>query len=93
LAVTPTQILSSSGASSLKVHNTTEPDFPIAQSVEDAHKIGCHHVVTSRSGTKAVSVGFGGEIKAWLFQDGIWVEDRETTSTSIATFNPSSKPI
>ncbi|KAL2011823.1 hypothetical protein VTN00DRAFT_4541 [Thermoascus crustaceus] len=75
LAVTNTQILSASGASSLKVHSTTEPDFPLAQTVDGAHKVGCHHVVTSGNGVRAASVGFGGETKIWSFKDGGWVED------------------
>lgn len=79
LAVTPTQILSASGASSLKVHSTTEPDFPVAQSIQGAHKIGCHHVVTSGNGVKAASVGFGGEVKIWAYRDAMWVEDGAVT--------------
>lgn len=75
LAVTPTQILSASGAASLKVHSTTEPDFPAAQTVEGAHKIGCHHVVTSGTGVRAASVGFGGEVKIWAYRDSVWTED------------------
>ncbi|KGQ02136.1 ribosomal protein L32 [Paracoccidioides lutzii Pb01] len=83
LAVTPSQVISCSGASSLKVHSTTptptgtgtETDFPIAQSIEAAHKIGCHHLATSADGTRFVSVGFGGEVKLWSFVDGMWVEE------------------
>ena len=75
LAVTPSQILSASGASSLKVHATTEADFPVAQSIENAHKIGCHHLVTNEDGTRAVSVGFGGDIKVWAYDNGMWTED------------------
>lgn len=61
----------------MKVHSTTEQDFPIAQSIEGAHKIGCHHVVTSKNGTKAASVGFGGEVKIWLYESGMWIEDQK----------------
>ena len=75
LAVTSTQVLSASGASSLKVHSTTEADFPIAQSIENAHKIGCHHLSASQDGTRAVSVGFGGEVKMWSYENGVWTED------------------
>ncbi|KAL1957898.1 hypothetical protein VTO42DRAFT_5463 [Malbranchea cinnamomea] len=75
LAATPSQILSASGASSLKVHSTAEADFPIAQSIEKAHKIGCHHIVTNGNGTRAVSVGFGGEVKIWAYDNGMWTED------------------
>lgn len=75
LAVTPTQILSASGSSSLRVHSTTESDFPIQQSIDNIHPLGCHHVATSAKGTKAASVGFDGEVKIWAFQEGMWVED------------------
>lgn len=75
LAVTTTQILSGSGESSLKVYSTTEDDFPIAQVLKDAHKLGCHHIVTDQAGARAVSVGFGGEVKVWKYEDGIWKDD------------------
>jgi superkiller protein 8 len=69
LAVTPTQIISASGASSIKVYDTTQPESPLVQTIEAAHKLGCHHLVTSRNGRKAASVGFGGEAKIWRFSD------------------------
>ncbi|KAJ5248675.1 hypothetical protein N7468_000126 [Penicillium chermesinum] len=75
LAVTSKQILSASGASSLKVHSTVDPDFPLVQSIDGAHELGCHHVVTDAEGTRAVSAGFAGEIKVWACHDGHWQED------------------
>ncbi|EYE92560.1 SKI complex subunit WD repeat protein SKI8 [Aspergillus ruber CBS 135680] len=72
LAVTDKQILSASGASSIQVHSTTDPDFPLAQTIEGAHKVGCHHVVTDGRGLRAVSVGFGGELQIWACRDGTW---------------------
>lgn len=75
LAVTDKQILSASGASSIQVHSTTDPDFPLAQSIEGAHKVGCHHIVTDQRGSRAVSVGFGGEIQVWTCRDGTWSKD------------------
>ncbi|DAA73660.1 TPA_exp: Uncharacterized protein A8136_4094 [Trichophyton benhamiae CBS 112371] len=76
LAVTPTQILSASGASSLKAHLANEEGFGIAQSLSAAHKIGCHHLATAKgSGCYAASVGFGGEVKLWRYEDGMWNED------------------
>ncbi|MCJ1256952.1 superkiller [Lignoscripta atroalba] len=75
LAVTPTQIISASGSSVLKVYSTTEPDFPLHQTIEQAHKLGCHHVTTSKSGSKAASAGFGGEVKIWTIEDGQWSEE------------------
>lgn len=65
LAVTPTQILSASGGSSLKLHSTYDADFPPVQTLKGAHKLGCHHAVTSKDGKRAASVGFGGEVRLW----------------------------
>ncbi len=77
MAVTATQILSGSGESSIKVHSTTDENFSIAQSL-DAHKLGCHHIVTDReTGTKAASVGFSGEVKLWKYEEGRWQDDGE----------------
>jgi superkiller protein 8 len=74
--VTPTQILSASGASSIKVHSTTSPDIPLAQTLTGAHKLGCHHIVTSRNGRKAASAGFGGEVKIWgISESGEWASE------------------
>ncbi|TQB68147.1 hypothetical protein MPDQ_003907 [Monascus purpureus] len=78
-AVTTTQVLSASGASSIKIHSTTGPDFALVQSLEEAHKIGCHHIVTDAKGSRAVSIGFGGDIKIWLYHDGNWSEDHTTS--------------
>jgi superkiller protein 8 len=77
LAVTPTQILSASGASSIKIYSTTSPDIPLAQTLTSAHKLGCHHIVTSRNGRKAASVGFGGEVKIWSIsaETSEWAEE------------------
>ncbi|KAH8793534.1 WD repeat domain-containing protein [Hyaloscypha sp. PMI_1271] len=72
-AVTRTQILSVSGASSIKVHSTTSPDIPLTQTLSGAHKLGCHHIVTSRNGRIAASAGFGGEVKIWsISESGEW---------------------
>jgi WD40 repeat protein len=75
LAVTPTQVLSASGASSIKIYSTTSPDIPLAQTLTGAHKLGCHHIVTSRNGRIAASAGFGGEVKIWgISEEGEWIE-------------------
>ena len=63
--MTPTQILSASGGSSLKLHSTYDADFPPVQTLKGAHKLGCHHAVTSKDGKRAASVGFGGEVRLW----------------------------
>ncbi|GES65116.1 WD40 repeat-like protein [Aspergillus terreus] len=87
LAVTDKQILSASGASALKVHSTTDPDFPLVQSIDGAHKVGCHHVVTNGKGTRAVSVGFAGEIKIWSCHEGTWAEDKNASAQGAESAN------
>ncbi|KAL9625821.1 MAG: hypothetical protein Q9160_000141 [Pyrenula sp. 1 TL-2023] len=57
-----------------KVYSTAETDYPIAQSFPDAHTLGAHHVVANQAGTKAVTVGFGGEIRLWDYKDAQWIE-------------------
>ncbi|KAF2466962.1 WD40 repeat-like protein [Lindgomyces ingoldianus] len=75
LAATKTQILSGSGSSSIRIHDTTQPDFPLAQTLEGAHKLGVHHLVTSREGKTAASAGFEGKVKIWMVsEDGTWFE-------------------
>ena len=75
--MTTTQILSGSGEPSIKVHSTTDDDFPIAQVLRDAHKVGCHHIVTDEAGTRAVSVGFDGLVRVWKYEEGKWEDDGE----------------
>lgn len=81
LAVTDTQILSASGAPSLEVHSTTDPEFPLVQSLDQAHPVGCHHVVTDAKGARAVSAGFAGDLKVWSCQDGHWSPDKVASGT------------
>ena len=47
------------------------------QSLKGAHRIGCHHLITSGDFTRAVSVGFGGELKIWKSQNDSWHADGE----------------
>ncbi|KAI9697009.1 MAG: superkiller [Candelina mexicana] len=85
IAVTSMQILSGSGSSALKVHSTTEPDFPLSQSINGAHKLGCHHVVASQDGGKVASVGFGGEVKVWVMDSQKqWVEDGQIVGATLS---------
>lgn len=67
LAPTPTSLISASGSSSLRIHSTVDANFPLIHTIQDAHKLGCHHVATAKGGlgNVAASVGFGGEIKIW----------------------------
>jgi superkiller protein 8 len=82
LAVTDKQVLSVSGSPSIKVHSTSDTEFPLVQSIDDAHEIGCHHIVTDGRGSRAISAGFDGKIKAWSCQDGYWVADQKVIGKS-----------
>ncbi|KAG5953332.1 hypothetical protein E4U53_005978 [Claviceps sorghi] len=85
LAVTPKGVLSAGGSSTLHVHDTTDPTYPLKQSISNAHKLGCHHICTSRNGKVAASAGFGGEVKLWaLDQDtGEWSSSGEITGPTV----------
>jgi len=85
LATTPTQLLTVSGSSSIKVYNTraqaihadTADDdnaYPLVQTLEKVHPLGCHHICAALGGTVAASVGFGGEVKVWEIESegGLW---------------------
>ncbi|KAI4199375.1 MAG: hypothetical protein LQ350_004664 [Teloschistes chrysophthalmus] len=74
LAVTPQQIISASGSSNIKIFSTTEPDFPLAQTLEAVHKLGCHHLAASQDGRHFASAGFAGDVKLWRSEDGKWLE-------------------
>lgn len=86
LAVTPTQLISVSGSSSIRIHSTTsggninpesatdENPFPEAQVLEKAHSLGCHHVCAASEGGVFASVGFEGDVKLWqMGEEGVWV--------------------
>lgn len=51
------------------------------QTLEKAHNLGCHHLVASRDGLVAASIGFGGEAIIWSLKDGKWVEDGRVIGT------------
>ncbi|RMZ84223.1 hypothetical protein DV738_g648, partial [Chaetothyriales sp. CBS 135597] len=87
LALTPTAILSGSGDAAIKIYSTTTDDFRLAQVLKDAHRLGCHHIATSKTGDRAVSVGFGGEAKIWKLAadgSGIWQQDGEIAAAAKA---------
>ncbi|KAG6027889.1 hypothetical protein E4U41_000817 [Claviceps citrina] len=85
LEVTQKAVLSAGGSSTLHVHDTTNSSFSLKQSISNAHKLGCHHVCTSRNGKVAASAGFGGEVKLWaLHQDtGEWSSSGEITGPTV----------
>ncbi|KAI2631650.1 WD40 repeat-like protein [Xylaria nigripes] len=75
IATTPSAVLSVGGTSTILVHATNQPSFPLVQSLTGAHKLGCHHLVTSRNGKIAASSGFGGDVKIWKVSEsgsGTW---------------------
>ncbi|KAL4999521.1 WD40-repeat-containing domain protein [Aspergillus recurvatus] len=82
LAVTDKQILSASGSNALRVHSTINLDFPLVQTLE-AHKVGCHHVVTDAKGSRAVSVGFGGDIVIWESHEGTWSKKKDVALADV----------
>lgn len=80
VAPTATQLLSASGSSSINVYDTTQPEFPLVQTLDKAHPLGIHHLVTAKETTarRAASAGFEGKVKIWSQgEDGLWVEDGE----------------
>lgn len=85
LAASPKTLLSASGSSTLHVHDTTDPSFPLKQSIPGAHKLGCHHICTSRNGLYAASAGFGGEVKIWEYnkETGEWNDGGEVTGPTV----------
>jgi len=81
LAPTSNSVISASGSSSLQVHSTASPDFPLQQTIKGAHRLGCHHITSSADGKVFASAGFGGEVKIWTcanesedVKDGQWKE-------------------
>ncbi|OAL47146.1 WD40 repeat-like protein [Pyrenochaeta sp. DS3sAY3a] len=80
VAPTRTQLLSASGSSSINVYDTTQPEFPVIQTLDKAHPLGIHHLVTAREETarRAASAGFEGKVKIWSQgEDGAWSLDGE----------------
>ncbi|KAL8785341.1 MAG: hypothetical protein Q9213_003406 [Squamulea squamosa] len=77
LAVTPHQIISASGSSDIKIYSTNEPDFPLTQTLDAAHKLGVHHLAASRDGHRLASAGFAGDVKLWRYEEGQWAKNGE----------------
>jgi hypothetical protein len=80
VAPTSTQLLSASGSSSINVYDTAQTDFPVIQTLDQAHPLGIHHLVTAREdkARRAASAGFEGKVKIWSQnEDGVWSEDGE----------------
>ncbi|KAL8894069.1 MAG: hypothetical protein Q9192_004644 [Flavoplaca navasiana] len=75
LAVTPHQTISGSGSSDIKIYSTSEPDFPLAQTLDAAHKLGVHHLAASKDGLHFASTGFAGDVKLWRSEEGHWTKE------------------
>jgi len=77
VAVTSTQIITASGSPTLRIYacrtqtihaDTPEAEnpYPLAQTLDNAHHLGCHHVCVSRDENMLASVGFGScEVRLW----------------------------
>ena len=87
MAVTPTQLISVSGSSAIKIYSTVEPDFLLVQTLDRAHRLGSHHVATSSNGEIAASAGFGGEVIIWSIQEGVWAEQGKIVGTTFHVTN------
>lgn len=64
-----------------------ETGFPLAQSLDKAHRLGSHHVVTSQNGEVAASAGFGGEVIVWSIKEGQWAEQGKIIGTNLEFSN------
>ncbi|KAF2759438.1 WD40 repeat-like protein [Pseudovirgaria hyperparasitica] len=85
IAPTKTHLITASGGSSLRVYDTQSPDIPLVQELKGAHKLGCHHLATSKNGKKAASAGFEGKVKVWVAGEGSeWVEAGEIVDSNKA---------
>ncbi|KAG9621456.1 WD40 repeat-like protein, partial [Aureobasidium melanogenum] len=74
VATTSSQLITASGSSSLHVYSTAPTNdennpYPLVQTLQDAHKLGAHHIAVSANGKTAASAGFGGELKVWSIDD------------------------
>ncbi|KAI4241077.1 MAG: hypothetical protein L6R42_011380, partial [Xanthoria sp. 1 TBL-2021] len=84
LAVTPHQIISASGSSNIKIYSTSEPDFPLAQTLDAAHKLGVHHLAASKDGHHFASAGFAGDVKLWRSEEGQWMKKGDIVGANVS---------
>ncbi|KAI5276362.1 WD40 repeat-like protein [Aureobasidium subglaciale] len=74
VAATSKHLITASGSSSLHVYSTDPTNdennpYPLIQTLQDAHKLGAHHIAVSANGNTAASAGFGGEVKVWALDE------------------------
>jgi superkiller protein 8 len=97
VAATSTHLITASGSSSLHVYSTAPTNdennpYPLVQTLQDAHKLGAHHIAVSANGKTAASAGFGGEVKVWSIDEessqwalkGSIVDDSKTAQAKTA---------
>lgn len=66
LAITPSYTITVASDSNVKLWDIGSPEHPLVHEFSGAHPLGAHHVaVNTAAGTRAASVGFGGEIILW----------------------------
>lgn len=75
LAATRDQLISASGSAAIKIYSTRETDFPLVQTLEKTHKLGCHHLAISNNREIFASAGFCGEVIVWSTKNGKWTEE------------------
>jgi superkiller protein 8 len=78
------------------VYDTTKPDFPVIQTLDKAHPLGIHHLVTAKEdkARRAASAGFEGKVKIWSqSEDGVWAEDGEIAGKCTCTLLPHQRPL
>ena len=81
MSASSSQLLVASGGSAIKVYDTRQFDFPLVQTLADAHPLGCHHLAVDSEGRAAASIGFGGGVKIWRMEGDLgWQFDRDLKS-------------
>ncbi|CAI7598606.1 unnamed protein product [Penicillium bialowiezense] len=79
LEITDKQVITVGASTDIKIHSITEPGFPLLQVIEYAHSNGCHQVAIDANGTRMITAGFNGIMKAWYCNDGHWAADDQLT--------------
>ncbi|KAK3060227.1 hypothetical protein LTS18_009025 [Coniosporium uncinatum] len=62
--------LDAAAASSAISDTSTSAEFGLVQTLKGAHPLGCHHIAVCEDGHRAVSAGFGGDLRVWSRKSG-----------------------
>lgn len=77
------------------IHADTAEDehpYPLVQTLEKVHPLGCHHICTSLDGKVTASIGFGGELRIWQCDEsGVWSKRGDVTG-KCHPIHPASTP-